>query len=67
MTDTTMPDGSAAQQVIVSAGGSANINITLVGTPPRFDQFETSSELNIRDALWIWQRRDDSLALSVTR
>jgi len=47
----------APAAVSVSPGTTANVTITLVGTPPRFDSFETSQ-------LWapassLWQRREE--------
>jgi hypothetical protein len=56
----------ASGTVSVQAGTTSIINITLQGTPPRFDAFE-SSELIVRDALWLWQRREDSLLQAVER
>jgi hypothetical protein len=50
----------------VLAGAGVILNITLQGTPQRFDAFE-SSELTVRDPLWLWQRREDPLALAVAR
>lgn len=47
--------------VIVQAGTPAFVNITLQGTQPRFDAFE-SSELIVRDPLWFWQRREHLIA-----
>jgi hypothetical protein len=54
------------QQVAVVAGGSATVNITLVGTAPRFDSFE-SSDLIVRDSLPLWLRREQLLAEAVAR
>jgi hypothetical protein len=64
-----------AMSVTVVAGGSANVSITLTGTPPRFDSFETSgqtSELIVpdwegHDPLWAWQRRADEVAEALRR
>ncbi len=46
--------------VTVHAGSVTIVNITLQGTPPRFDSFESAS-LTIRDDLWLWQRREEPL------
>jgi hypothetical protein len=46
--------------VSVSAGGIATVNITLIGTPPRFDSFETT-ELRAPDSSSLWQRRQELL------
>jgi hypothetical protein len=46
--------------VTVAAGGLASVAITLVGTPPRFDSFETS-ELWPPDSFSLWQRRKELL------
>jgi len=50
-------------QVTVAAGAGVSVNITLPGTPPRFDSFETSttSELRITRSALPWQRRQESL------
>ncbi len=50
----------AGQQVSVVAGGTVNVNITLQGTPARFDSFE-SSELVAPAPQLLWHRRDDLL------
>jgi hypothetical protein len=47
--------------VSVQAGATNVVNITLQGTPPTFDEFE-SSELIGHDQLWLWQRREELLA-----
>jgi hypothetical protein len=47
-------------QVTVTAGGSVPVTITLIGTPPRFDSFETS-ELWPPDSPSLWQRRQELL------
>jgi hypothetical protein len=52
--------------VVVPAGTPKFVNITLQGTQPRFDAFE-SSELIVRDPLWLWQRRKDLLVQGVAR
>jgi len=46
-------------QVPVVAGGSASVRIILVGTPPRFDSFETL--LRWSDPFSLWQRRAEAL------
>jgi hypothetical protein len=51
---------TSATQVSITAGGQAIFNITLQGTPPRFDSFE-SAGLIVRNALWLWQRREEML------
>jgi len=55
---------SSTSHVSVTAGGQTIFNITLQGTPQRFDAFE-SSELMVRDPMWLWQRRDDLPAIAV--
>lgn len=47
-------------QVTVTAGGSQSVTIILVGTPPRFDSFETT-ELWPPDSSSLWQRRQELL------
>jgi hypothetical protein len=57
----------AAQQVTAMAGGSVTVNITLVGTATRFDEFESALmvgdaptwNLGRRGWLKLWERRDD--------
>jgi hypothetical protein len=66
-----MPGNAAAgQQVTVTAGGSVTVNITLAGTAPRFDEFETSELLIGGSPSWdlprgivlrLWERRDGLL------
>ena len=48
--------------VSVSAGASTPVTITLVGTPPRFDSFETS-QLRLPDSFSVWQRRQELLQI----
>ena len=57
---------SSTSQISVTAGGQTIFNITLQGTPQRFDAFE-SSELMVHDPMLLWQRRDDLLAIAVAR
>jgi hypothetical protein len=57
---------TSTSHISVTAGGQTIFNITLQGTPQRFDAFE-SSELIVRDPLWLWQRREDLLAIAVAR
>lgn len=52
--------------VTVHAGSVAIINITLQGTPPRFDSFETSA-LVVREPLRIWLRRESPAMEALTR
>jgi hypothetical protein len=52
--------------ISVAAGGQTVFNITLQGTPQRFDSFE-SAKLIVRDSLWVWQRREDPLTRSDAR
>jgi reprolysin-like metallo-peptidase family M12B len=46
--------------ISVRAGATAVANITLQGTPSRFDAFENAA-LGVHDDLWLWQRRENSL------
>ena len=63
----SMPGSApASQQVSVSAGGSVTINIVLIGTPPRFDSFETS-ELRPEDRLMVRQSNDRAMLLAAPR
>jgi len=50
-------------QVTVTAGGSQSVTIILVGTPPRFDSFETSQTSELRNQISAppWQRRQELL------
>jgi hypothetical protein len=56
----------ALSSVNVQAGAVVILNITLQGTPSRFDAFE-SSELIVGDPLWLWQRRADVSGQVVAR
>jgi len=47
--------------VTLAAGQAVNVNITLTGTPPRFDSFE-SARLQPREPPVLWQRREDPVA-----
>jgi hypothetical protein len=55
-----------AKTVSVSAGAIVNVAITLTGTPPRFDQFETS-QLILRDSLSLWKFPKNSSAETLTQ
>jgi len=52
--------------VSVRAGATVDVNITLRGTPQRFDPFE-SSELTVGDELWLWDRQERLLTRAETR
>jgi hypothetical protein len=57
---------NSSAPISVTAGGQTIFNITLQGTPQRFDSFE-SAKLIMRDALWLWQRRQELLVQAVDR
>ena len=57
---------TSTSHISVTAGGQTIFNITLQGTPNRFDAFE-SAELIVHDPLWLWQRREDLSAIAVAR
>ncbi len=55
---------SSTTSISVQAGTSVSFNITLSGTPPRFDAFESAS-IRMRDLPVRWLRRDQLLLASV--
>ena len=61
-----IPGTFTPTRIGITAGGQQIFNITLQGTPQRFDAFE-SAELIVHDSLWLWQRREDLLAIAVAR
>jgi hypothetical protein len=56
----SVSDSSSIQ--VVAGGIVSEINIILNGTPPRFDSFESSSRLLLREPPPVWLREDDSVS-----